>query len=89
MCVRIFRAIPRDINHLRIRVPRLWHTDTIRMPTRPARGVVSPLFSAAKGGFRELLVIRGYRTVTCCEIEACAVFRGSINAARLYAPVTW
>lgn len=44
---------------------------------QPARGDVSLPFSAAESGFRELLVIRGYQTVTCCPRLACAILRAS------------
>jgi len=84
----IFGPISRGINHLRIRVTSLSHTETIRMPKRPARGDVSLAFSAATGGFRELSVIQRYRTVTCCPRVACAILMTSRTAARLYAPVT-
>lgn len=52
------------------------------------RGRVSPHFSAAESGFRELSVIRRYRTVTCCMRVVCAILMTPHNAARLYAPVT-
>jgi len=56
--------------------------------SNPLGGDASPLFSAPESGFRDLSVIRGYRTVTCCEIEACAILSASRFAARLYAPAT-
>ena len=55
---------------------------------QPVRGVVSPHYSAAIGGFFALSVIRGYRTVTCCEIEACAAFDVLTDSLKLCATVT-
>jgi hypothetical protein len=52
---QILRANSRTINHLRIRVPGLLHTETIRMTKCPARSDVSPTFQppkAASGNLR-------------------------------------
>lgn len=74
MSGQILGAIPCGINHLRIRVTGTLHTETSRVPKCPARGDVSPHFSAAIGGFFALSVIRSYTAVTCCTREACAIF---------------
>jgi hypothetical protein len=72
-------------------------TECLLVPHRPCSNplgvtchlIFQPIhFSAAESGFQELLVIQRYRTVTCCEIGACAILTAFEEAARLYVPAT-